>query len=218
MDLNEIQENLQQPDFQYRLKAVQALHHYPSDVAVPILLNQLSDREFLVRTFIAMALAKHQTDRTFQALLEMMKFDDTPSVRAEAANSLSLFGRLSLSHLVAAFIQDDHWLIRRSIIGAITEMDSPIELLEICLEGLNGDDRPVQEACIDAMGSLHESPQKITVMERLIELSKDEDWRKRRQVALALRHFEHPRASYTLQQLRQDSDHRVIAAALEELL
>jgi HEAT repeat protein len=90
--------------------------------------------------------------------------------------------------------------------------------LEICLEGLNGDDRPVQEACIDAMGSLHESPQKITVMERLIELSKDEDWRKRRQVALALRHFEHPRASYTLQQLRQDSDHRVIAAALEELL
>ena len=218
MELNEIQENLQQTDFKYRLKAIQALHHYPSDVAVPILLDQLRDREFLVRTFIAMALAKHQTDRTFQALLEMMKFDDTPSVRAEASNSLSLFGRVSLSHLTAAFIQDDHWLLRRSILAAITEMDSPIELLEICLEGLNGDDRPVQEACIDAMGSLHESPQKNTVMERLLELATEDDWRKRRQVALALRHFNHPRASAKLQQLRQDPDHRVIAAALEELI
>ncbi len=218
MELNEIQENLQQTDYQYRLKAIQALHHYPSDVAVPILLDQLRDREFLVRTFIAMALAKHQTDRTFQALLEMMKFDDTPSVRAEASNSLSLFGRVSLSHLVTAFIQDDHWLLRRSILAAITEMDSPIELLEICLEGLNGDDRPVQEACIDAMGSLHESPQKNTVMERLLELATEDDWRKRRQVALALRHFDHPRASAKLQQLRQDPDHRVIAAALEELI
>ena len=218
MELNEIQENLQQTDFKYRLKAIQALHHYPSDVAVPILLDQLRDREFLVRTFIAMALAKHQTDRSFQALLELMKFDDTPSVRAEASNSLSLFGRVSLSHLVTAFIQDDHWLLRRSILAAITEMDSPIELLEICLEGLNGDDRPVQEACIDAMGSLHESPQKNTVMERLLELATEDDWRKRRQVALALRHFNHPRASAKLQQLRQDPDHRVIAAALEELI
>jgi HEAT repeat protein len=217
MDLNEIQEQLQHPDFQYRLKAVQALHHQPSEIAVPILLDQLTDREFLVRTFIAMALAKHQTDRSFQALLEMMKFDDTPSVRAEA--SLSLFGRVSLSHLTAAFIQDDHWLLRRSILAAISDMESPIELLEICLEGLNGTDQPVQEACIDAMGSLHESPQKSTVMERLIELAAEPDWRKRRQVALALRKFDHhPRASHTLQKLRQDSDHRVIAAALEELL
>jgi HEAT repeat protein len=91
----------------------------------------------LVRTFIAMALAKHQTDRSFQALLEMMKFDDTPSVRAGSVESrLSLFGGFLLSHLVTAFIQDDHWLLRRSILAAITEMESPIELLEICLEGL----------------------------------------------------------------------------------
>lgn len=218
MDLNEIQEKLQQEDFQPRLKAVQALHHYPSEVAVPILINQLNDREFLVRTFIAMALAKHHTDRSFQALLEMMKFDDTPSVRAEASNSLSLFGRISLSHLTAAFIQDDHWLLRRSILAALTEMDSPIELLEVCIEGLAGTDEPVQEACIDALGSLHSSPQKSTVMETLIELSTSDDWRKRRQVALALRHFDHPRSSVTLQKLRQDPDHRVIAAALEELL
>ena len=213
MDLNEIQEKLQQEDFQPRLKAVQALHHYPSEVAVPILIDQLNDREFLVRTFIAMALAKHHTDRSFQALLEMMKFDDTPSVRAEASNSLSLFGRISLSHLTAAFIQDDHWLL-----AALTEMDSPIELLEVCIEGLAGTDEPVQEACIDALGSLHSSPQKSTVMETLIELSTSDDWRKRRQVALALRHFDHPRSSVTLQKLRQDPDHRVIAAALEELL
>ena len=59
MELSKIQADLRHEDFQFRLKAVQALHHYPSDVAVPILLDQLIDREFLVRTFIAMALAKH---------------------------------------------------------------------------------------------------------------------------------------------------------------
>ena len=218
MELSKIQADLRHEDFQFRLKAVQALHYYPSDVAVPILLDQLIDREFLVRTFIAMALAKHQTDRSFQALLEMMKFDDTPSVRAEASNSLSLFGRVSLSHLVTAFVQDDHWLLRRSILAAITEMESPIELLEICLEGLEADDRAVMEACIDAMGSLHASPQKMTVMERLLELANDDRWRTRRQVAIALRDFDHPRAIAKLHQLRQDPDHRVIAAALEGLV
>lgn len=218
MELSKIQADLREEDFQFRLKAVQALHYYPSDVAVPILLDQLADREFLVRTFIAMALAKHQTDRSFQALLEMMRFDDTPSVRAEASNSLSLFGRVSLSHLVAAFIQDDHWLVRRSILAAITEMDSPIELLEICLEGLQADDRSVMEACIEAMGSLHGGPQRMTVMERLLELANDERWRTRRQVAIALRDFDHPRAIAKLNQLRQDPDYRVVAAVLEELL
>jgi HEAT repeat protein len=218
MDLNQIQQALQNPDFQYRLKAVQALQKQPSEIAVPILIHQLPDHEFLVRTFIAMALAKHQTDRSFQTLLEIMKFDDTPSVRAEAANSLSLFGRIALSHLTTAFIQDDHWLLRRSILAAITDMDSPIELLEICLEGLNGTDQPVQEACLAAMGSLHHSPQNTTVMEHLIERSSTPNWRTRRQIALSLRHFAHPRATHTLQQLRQDPDHRVIAATLEELL
>lgn len=218
MELSEIRAGLEQADFQYRLKAVQALHDYPSEVAVPILLEQLGDREFLVRTFIAMALGKHQVDRSFQALLEVMKFDDTPSVRAEAANSISLFGRVAISHLVAAFIQDSHWLVRRSILAAIADMESPIELLEICLEGLNGDDLPVQEACIEAMGHLYDSPQRSTVMERLIELADAESWRTRRQVALALRQFGHPRSIATLQRLRQDQDHRVIAAALEDLV
>lgn len=218
MELSEIRASLEQADFQYRLKAVQALQDYPSEVAVPILLEQLGDREFLVRTFIAMALGKHQGDRSFQALLEVMKFDDTPSVRAEAANSISLFGRVAISHLVAAFIQDSHWLVRRSVLAAIADMESPIELLEICLEGLNGDDLPVQEACIEAMGHLYDSPQRSTVMERLIELADAESWRTRRQVALALRQFGHPRSIATLQRLRQDPDHRVIAAALEDLM
>jgi HEAT repeat protein len=199
MQLNEIQENLQNLDYEYRIKAIKALHNQPTEIAIPILLNQLSDREFLVRTFIAMALAKHQTDRSFTALLELMKFDDTPSVRAEAANALSLFGPPALSHLVATFIQDDHWLLRRSILAAILDMNSPIELLEICLEGIKSNDRPVQEASIAALGTLENSPQQNTVMETLLELANHENQAK-------------------LQQLRQDPDHRVIAATLEDLL
>jgi HEAT repeat protein len=218
MQLNEIQENLQNLDYEYRIKAIKALHNQPTEIAIPILLDQLSDREFLVRTFIAMALAKHQTDRSFTALLELMKFDDTPSVRAEAANALSLFGPPALSHLVTTFIQDDHWLLRRSILAAILDMNSPIELLEICLEGIKSNDCPVQEASISALGTLENSPQQNTVMETLLELANHENWSTRRQTALALKKFKHPRAQAKLQQLRQDPDHRVIAATLEDLL
>jgi HEAT repeat protein len=90
MELPEIQAGLSNPDFQYRLKSISALKAYDSETAVPILIATLKDREFLVRSFVARGLGQQQTAASFAALLEMVKFDDTPNVRAEAANSLSL--------------------------------------------------------------------------------------------------------------------------------
>jgi HEAT repeat protein len=218
MDIQEIETSLNNPDFQYRLKAIAALKDYTPEVAVPLLTSKLHDDEFLVRTFVARELGKQQTAESFAALLEMIKFDNTPNVRAEAANSLSLFGKVAASHLVFTFCQDDHWLVRRSILPALVELECPRELLEVCIEALAGEDAGVQETAVDALATLARTSQQDAALSRLLELVNSDSEQIRLHVARALKHFDHPQAKAALSQLRQDSDHQVVAAALEDLL
>lgn len=218
MDLNQIEINLQNSDFQYRIKAIAALKEYPADVVVPILARHLQDPEFLVRTFVARELGHQKTSEAFADLLQIIRFDDTPNVRAEAANSLSLFGQLSAPHLVQTFVRDDHWLVRRSILAALVELDCPEEVLEVCAVGLAGEDAAVQEASVDALGALVSSRQAEAALAQLLRLKDSELIYLRVRVAYALKHFEMPAAKEALAQLRQDPDHRVVGAAMEDLL
>lgn len=218
MDLNQIETNLQNSDFQYRLKAISALKDYPPDVAVPLLIRHIQDPEFLVRTFVARELGRQKTSESFASLLQIMKFDNTPNVRAEAANSLSLFGGVSASHLVQTFFRDDHWLVRRSILAALVEMNCSEEVLEVCSQGLAGDDAAVQEASIDALGALAGSRQSEAALCKLLTLTNSGAEYIRVRVAHALKRFDAPEARDALSQLRKDSDHRVVGAAMEDLL
>lgn len=218
MDLDQIRTNLQNPDFQYRLKAIAALKEYPTEVAVPILIQHLQDSEFLVRTFVARELGRQKTSESFAALLQIMRLDNTPNVRAEAANSLSLFGRVSAAHLVETFFRDDHWLVRRSILAALVEMECPEEVLEVCGIGLAGDDPAVQEASVDALGALVNSRKSEVALSQLLTLKESEMQYIRVRVAYALKNFDVPEAKAALAQLRQDEDHRVVGAAMENLL
>ncbi|MGL5058353.1 MAG: HEAT repeat domain-containing protein [Microcoleus sp.] len=218
MDIHEIEANLENSDFQYRLKAIAALKNYTPEIAVPLLKSRLKDPEFLVRTFVSRGLGQQQTAESFAALLEMMKFDDTPNVRAEAANSLSLFGRCAASHLVLLFVRDDHWLVRRSILGALVDMECYNELFEVCIEALAGEDMTTQEAAVDALGTLAGTSQEAAALSQLLTLANSEYDGIRQHVASALRHFDAPQAKEVLSQLLQDSHHRVVAAALENLV
>lgn len=218
MEINEIEAYLKSPDSQQRLKAIAELKNYNSEVAVPLLLSKIKDREFLVRSFVAMGLGKKQTAESFAALLELMKFDRDPNVRAEAANSLSLFGTVSASHLVLLFHQDEHWLVRRSILAALFEMNCPEELFEVCACGIEGEDLTVRETSIDGFGFLADSEKKDAALEQLLKQVKANWWRLRVRVARALGHFDRQEATDALIQLRQDEDHRVVGAALEALV
>lgn len=217
MELPEINDGLSNSDFQYRLKAISALRAFEPETAVPILVASLNDKEFLVRSFVARELGRQQTAASFAALLEMTKLDDTPNVRAEAANSLSLFGKVSISHLVSAFCQDDHWLVRRSILAALEELDCPDELIEICTEAMTGDDLTVKEAAIDSLGTLINSSHHTAVLALLLSLVQAESPRLRTRVAHALQKFDEPQAQEALLELRQDPAHQVVAATLEDL-
>ena len=217
MELPEINDGLSNSDFQYRLKAISALRAFDPETAVPILIASLKDKEFLVRSFVARGLGQQQTAASFAALLEMTKFDDTPNVRAEAANSLSLFGKISISHLVSTFCQDDHWLVRRSILAALEELDCPEQLIEVCTEGLAGDDLTVKEAAIDTLSTLANSSHHTAVLALLLTLIQAESSRLRARVAHALQKFDEPQAQEALLELRQDPAHQVVAATLEDL-
>lgn len=219
MDIHEIETSLNNPDFQYRLKAIAALKDYTPEVAVPLLISKLHDSEFLVRTFVARELGRHQTAESFAALLEMIKFDNTPNVRAEAANSLSLFGKVAASHLVRTFCQDDHWLVRRSILAALIDTEEcHSELFEVCVEALAGEDLSVQEDAVDAMGTLAGTTQQSSALSQLLPLVSSDAALIRTHVARALKHFDDPQAKAALNQLRQDPHHQVVAAALENLV
>jgi HEAT repeat protein len=218
MELHQIEIDLQNPDFQYRLKAIAALKNYPSEIAVPLLNRHVQDPEFLVRSFVARELGRQQTSESFAALLQIIKLDNTPNVRAEAANSLSLFGRVAASHLVQTFFIDNHWLVRRSILPALAELDCPEELLEVCVKALEGEDLNVQEEAIDALVTLKGSRQHEAALAHILSMKDAASEGTRIRVAYALKHFSEESAQAGLAQLRQDAHHRVVGATMEDLI
>lgn len=218
MDLQQIETDLQNPDFQYRTKAVSALRDYPPEVAVPILNKHLNDPEFLVRSFIARELGHQKNSESFAALLQLLELDNTPNVQAEAANSLSLFGRLAASHLVKSFLKDDHWLLRRSILAGMMDMECPAELYEVCAIGLAGDDLTVMADALGGLASLANSEYRSDILAKILSCQDHENSYIRIRVAYALQQFDEPAAQEALALLRQDSNHRVVGATMEDLL
>ncbi|MEG4032690.1 HEAT repeat domain-containing protein [Microcoleus sp. w1-18aA5] len=218
MKINEIQAALQSSDSQERLRGVTALRNCDSAVALPMLLSKVDDREFMVRSFVAMGLRQIQTGEAFAALLKMMQFDRDPNVRAEAANSLSRFGTEAISHLVEAFRHDDNWLVRRSIMAPLYEMQCPDAVLEICAIALGGEDLPVQEAAIDGFGLLANTPKQEQALQQLLPLVSSDNWGIRLRVARALSRFDNPQARAAVNYLAKDRDHRVAGATLEASL
>ncbi|MBE9187797.1 HEAT repeat domain-containing protein [Microcoleus sp. LEGE 07076] len=214
MEISEIEAGLQSSDPQDRLRAIRALRKCDAAVALPMLLTKVDDPEFMVRSFVAMGLRQSQTAESFAALLKMMQFDRDPNVRAEAANSVSMFGTEAISHLVEAFRRDDNWLVRRSIMAPLYEMQCPEAILEICAIGLAGEDLPVQEVATDGLGLLANTEKEEEALQQLLPLVAADYWETRMRVARALRKFDNPQARAAVSYLAKDRDHRVVAATL----
>lgn len=218
MDLDAIQAALGQSDLAARIRGIKALREYDADVAVPLLVSRMRDPEFLVRSLVAMGLRHQKNAASFAALLEMLTLDRDTNVQAEAANSISFFGTVAVPHLVKAFHQNSNWLVRRSILACLTELQVSQELFEVCLQALEDEDLTVQETAIDAMKTLKDSEQHSQVLQQLLQLAQSASWRIRLRVAYALKSFTEPQAQQAIQALQQDVDHRVVGAALEGLL
>lgn len=218
MDLNQIETNLNSTDFQHKLQAIKALKEYSDEIAVPLLQKMKNDEQFLVRSFVAMGLGKKKTPESFITLLEMMKFDQDNNVRAEASNSLSLFGEISIPHLQKVFEEDKNWLVRLSILAALIDLNCPNEIFNACLLGINGEDESVKSNCINSLASLIGTTKEEEALQQLLIMANNSDWQIRVEVAKILTKFTQPQARQQIQKMQQDSDYRVVSAILETII
>lgn len=218
MELNQIKSYLESPNPQSRMKAIVELRNHNPSVVVPLLKQRMYDKEFVIRSFVAMGLGYKRNDDGFQSLLNLIENDEDPNVKAEAANSLANYGEKAIPYLVELFRKESHWLIRQSIFAVMNEIDSPELLFKLSSWGLEGDDLVVKFVAIDCLGRLKGTPCEKEAIDLLFDLSTDKTVKIRVQVALALASFDDPKAKAALADLRNDPDHRVVGATLEAMI
>ena len=217
MELHQIESFLESADPQDRLKALVALRkHEPQDV-VPLLTQHLHDKEFVVRSFVAMGLGYKQTEAGFEALLNLIEHDQDPNVVAEAANSLEKYGDRAVPYLTQLFERNSHWLVRQSIFAALEEVQPEIRL-QLCRWGWQGEDIVVQHNAIANLGRLQNTSQATEALAIILEAAVSDTPMLRAQAARVLPGFDAPAVQAAMSELRQDDNLRVVGATLESLL
>lgn len=218
IDISEIRTLLANEDPQLRLRGLVALKDHNSQDAVPLLINQRHDQAFLVRSFVAMGLGRKRSDEAYTALLEMLEAETDHNVQAEISNSLGLYGAVAADRLTTLFFENENWLVRRSILAIMPELESPEKLLEIALAAIKDEDETTAQAGMSTLSMLAGTEHEAMALQALLPIQQSNNWRSRMYLAYALKPFQAETAKDTLIQLRQDSHHKVVAAALEDLL
>lgn len=174
------------------MPALAGLREASVEQATPLLLLGLEQSAFMVRSLACAGLGVKRSEAGWQALERALRHDDDANVRAEAANALASYGvERSWPLLRQAFVDDNQWLVRCSVLSALAEQpEIPLAWL-LDLAGL---------ALADADGSVRVGGAEI--LARLVREADPE---------LALQ------ARQQLVPLQSDSDHRVVAAALNGL-
>ncbi|WP_404790076.1 HEAT repeat domain-containing protein [Altericista sp. CCNU0014] len=218
MQLDEVKALLDSENPQKRMSAIVALRQYEETIAVPLLVSQLNDSEFIIRSFAAIGLGHKQTPQGFEVLVDVLQHDRDANVRSEAANSLARYGKQALPHLMKAAEADDHWLLQLSVLPVVAELNCPDELYILCMRALEHSDPVVQCLGLEHLGYLEGSARHDDALETLLIWAESENWLLRKQVALTLRQFKGLFSQNALLRLRQDDDYRVVAATLEGLI
>ncbi|MBC7516209.1 MAG: HEAT repeat domain-containing protein [Alkalinema sp. FL-bin-369] len=218
MTLEEIQFNLNSENPQLRMRGLTALRQVEPEVAAPILLAQAADPEMIVRSFVMMGLGYKRSDAGFAKLVEVMEDDADSNIRAEAAGALAKFGPVAVPYLVRHFHQDQHWLSRMTVVLALPDLCCPQEFLEVATIAANSTEAAVRSSALEQLPMLLETPYAEEALVVLLNHVSDPVWSVRCNVVLGLRMFDDDRAREALLLLRNDEDHRVVAATFEGLM
>ena len=192
-DLEELREAIASGDPVRAMPALTQLRFCEAEDAVPLLVLGTEQKPFLVRSLSCSGLGYKRTEQGWDVLTRLLGADEDPNVRAEAANALVSYGvERSWPLLQAAFSADAAWLVRCSILSALAEQ--PEIKLSWLLE-------LAQVAITDADGTVRVSGAEI--LGRIVQDGIDQP------IGADARAL--------LQPLQQDTDHRVVAAALNGL-
>ena len=194
MDLDQLREAIASGDPSRAMPALAGLREVSAEQAEPLLLLGLEQSAFMVRSLSCAGLGMKPTVAGWEALVKALQHDDDANVRAEAANALvshSLERAWPL--LLAAFQRDNQWLLRCSVLSAVAEHPAmpAADLLQLARLALEDQDGTVRVGGAEILGRL------------VREAAADPEAATEARAALA--------------QLQHDSDHRVVAAALNGL-
>jgi len=193
MDLDQLREAIVSGDPSRAMPALAALREVPEEQAVPLLLLGLEQSTFMVRSLSCAGLGMKRNEAGWLALVQALEHDDDANVRAEAANALVSHSlQRAWPLLLPAYQRDSQWLLRCSILSAVAEHpEIPAEdLLQLARLAIADADGTVRVGGAEILGRLvHEGGGQAVAQQARAEL-------------------------VTLQ---QDSDHRVVAAALNGL-
>lgn len=192
-DLNALRQAIVSGDPSQAMPALARLRNVPEAEAIPLLLLGLQQSTFMVRSLGCAGLGVKRSEEGWVALVEAMQEDPDANVRAEASSALANYGvERSWPLLRAQFEKDGHWLVRCSILSALADqpampMDWQLELARLAVG--------------DGDGTVRTSGAEVLV--RLVrEGGEAESAREARGI---------------LVNLQSDTDHRVVAAALNGL-
>ena len=192
-DLDALRAAIGSGDPTLAMPALTQLRFCTDEEAVPLLVLGSEQEAFLVRSLSCSGLGYKRTEQGWMVLETLLRNDGDSNVRAEAANSLASYGvEWAWPLLKAAFLTDDAWLVRCSILSALAEQPQ-IDLgwlLELA-----------SAAIADADGTVRVSGAEI--LGRIVREGRDQPIGEQARSLLRL--------------LQQDGDHRVVAAALNGL-
>ena len=175
------------------MPALTKLRFCTDEEAVPLLVLGSEQEAFLVRSLSCSGLGYKRTEQGWSVLQTLLRNDGDANVRAEAANSLASYGvERAWPLLKAAFLADDAWLVRCSILSALAEQPQ-IDLgwlLELASAAITDADGTVRVSGAEILG-------------RIVRDGRDQPIGEQ--------------ARALLRPLQQDGDHRVVAAALNGL-
>ena len=192
-DLAVLQEAIASGDPVRAMPALTQLRFVSDADAVPLLVLGTEQKPFLVRSLSCSGLGYKRTEQGWDVLRRLLVNDEDPNVRAEAANALASYGvDRAWPLLQNAFTADDAWLVRCSILSALAEQPeiNLSWLMELATMAIADPDGTVRVSGAEILGRLVRDGSGQPVGEQARSL---------------------------LQPLQQDSDHRVVAAALNGL-
>lgn len=168
------------------MPALASLRQLPAPEAIPLLLIGLQQTAFAIRSLCCAGLGYKRSEQGRQALVKVLKEDPDANVRAEAANALAYYGVVEAWPLLRqTFADDDHWLVRCSILAALAEdptMQSAwlLDLAELALADTDGTVRVGGAELLGRLLGLAPVPASAAAAaeqarERLRSLTKDPD-------------------------------------------